>query len=221
MPWTREKALGLIREVGVVPIIRASTEEDAFQAVEAIVAGGVPIAEITMVVPNALRVMERAVEHFGDKVLLGAGSVLDTETCRSAIFAGAEFIVTPTLDVKVIEMARRYSKACVPGGLTPTEILTAWQAGADMVKVFPCGPVGGPRYLKSIRGPLPQIDLVPTGGVDLESAPKFIKAGAAAIAVGGELVNAKALREGNTEAITSAARQYVEVVRQARKAMAK
>jgi len=188
MSWSREQALGLIREVGLIPIIRASTSEDAFQAVEAIVAGGVPIAEITMVVPNALQVMERAVEHFGDKVLLGAGTVLDTETCRAAIFAGAEFIVTPSLDVKVIELARRYSKACIPGGLTPTEILAAWQAGADMVKVFPCGPVGGPRYIKSIRGPFPQIDLIPTGGVDLESVPKYIRAGAAAVAVGGELV---------------------------------
>lgn len=221
MPWSREKALGLIREVGLIPIIRASTSEDAFQAVEAIVAGGVPIAEVTMVVPNALRVMERAVEHFGDEVLLGAGTVLDTETCRAAIFAGAEFIVTPTLDVKVIEMARRYSKACIPGGLTPTEILTAWQAGADMVKVFPCGPAGGPRYMKAIRGPLPQIDLVPTGGVDLESTPKYIRAGAAAVAVGGELVSSKALREGNSASITAAARQYVEAVRSARRAMAK
>ncbi len=221
MPWSREKALGLIREVGLIPIIRASTSEDAFQAVEAIVAGGVPIAEVTMVVPNALRVMERAVEHFDDEVLLGAGTVLDTETCRAAIFAGAEFIVTPTLDVKVIEMARRYSKACIPGGLTPTEILTAWQAGADMVKVFPCGPAGGPRYMKAIRGPLPQIDLVPTGGVDLESTPKYIRAGAAAVAVGGELVSSKALREGNSASITAAARQYVEAVRSARRAMAK
>ncbi|HUZ46291.1 MAG TPA: bifunctional 4-hydroxy-2-oxoglutarate aldolase/2-dehydro-3-deoxy-phosphogluconate aldolase [Terriglobia bacterium] len=221
MSWSREKALGLIREVGLIPIIRASTSDDAFQAVEAIVAGGVPIAEVTMVVPNALRVMERAVEHFGDKVLLGAGTVLDTETCRAAIFAGAEFIVTPTLDVKVIEMARRYSKACIPGGLTPTEILTAWQAGADMVKVFPCGPAGGARYMKAIMGPLPQIDLVPTGGVDLESTPKYIRAGAAAVAVGGELVSSKALREGNSASITAAARQYVEAVRSARRTMAK
>jgi 2-dehydro-3-deoxyphosphogluconate aldolase / (4S)-4-hydroxy-2-oxoglutarate aldolase len=221
MSWSREKALGLIREIGLIPIIRVSTSEDAFQAVEAIVAGGVPIAEITMVVPNALQVMERAVEHFGEKVLLGAGTVLDTETCRAAIFAGAEFIVTPSLDVRVIELARRYSKVCIPGGLTPTEILTAWQAGADMVKVFPCGPAGGPRYIKSIRGPFPQIDLIPTGGVDLESTPKYIRAGAAAVAVGGELVSSKALREGNSASITASARQYVEAVRSARMAMKK
>lgn len=221
MSWSREKALELIREVGLIPIIRVSTSEDAFRAVEAIVAGGVPIAEITMVVPNALRVLERATEYFGDKVLLGAGTVLDSETCRSAIFAGAEFIVTPALDLKVIELARRYSKACIPGGLTPTEILAAWQAGADMVKVFPCGPVGGPMYIKAIRGPFPQIDLIPTGGVDLESTPKYIRAGAAAVAVGGELVASKALREGDSASITANARQYVEAVRSARMAMTK
>lgn len=216
MAWSREKALELVREVGLVPIIRALTSEDAFLAVEAIVAGGVPIAEVTMVVPNALRVLERAAERFGDKVLLGAGTVLDTETCRAAMLAGAEFIVTPSLDVKVIELARRYSKACVPGALTPTEILTAWQAGADIVKVFPCGPVGGPRYIKAIKGPFPQIDLIPTGGVDLESIPKYIRAGAAAVAVGGELVTSKALREGDSATITANARQYLEAVRSAR-----
>ena len=216
MAWSREKALELLREVGLVPIIRASTSEDAFLAVEAIVAGGVPIAEVTMVVPNALRVLERAAERFGDKVLLGAGTVLDPETCRAAMLAGAEFIVTPSLDVRVIELARRYSKACIPGALTPTEILTAWQAGADLVKVFPCGPVGGPRYIKAIKGPFPQIDLVPTGGVDLESIPKYIRAGASAVAVGGELVTSKALRAGDSATITANARQYLEAVRSAR-----
>jgi 2-dehydro-3-deoxyphosphogluconate aldolase / (4S)-4-hydroxy-2-oxoglutarate aldolase len=218
MAWSREKALELLREVGLVPIIRASTSEDAFLAVEAIVAGEVPIAEVTMVVPNALRVLERAADRFGDKVLLGAGTVLDTGTCRAAMLAGAEFIVTPSLDVKVIELARRYSKACIPGGLTPTEILTAWQARADLVKVFPCGPVGGLRYIKSIKGPFPQIDLIPTGGVDLELVPKYIRAGAAAVAVGGELVTSKALREGDGATITANARQYLEAVRSARAA---
>ncbi len=216
MAWSKEKALKLLREVGLVPIIRASTPDDAFLAVEAIVAGGVPIAEVTMVVPNALRVMERAVERFGDKVLLGAGTVLDTETGRAAMLAGAEFIVTPSLDLKVVELARRYSKPCVPGALTPTEIVTAWQAGADMVKVFPCGAMGGPKYIKSLKGPLPQIDFVPTGGVNLESVPEYIRAGAAAVGVGGELVTSKALREGDGATITSNARKYLEAVRSAR-----
>lgn len=216
MSWSREKALYRIRELGVVPIIRVSNSEDAFRAVEAVVAGGVSIVEVTMGVPNALRVMEKVVERFGDSVLLGAGTVLDSETCRAALLAGSEFIVTPALDLKVIETARRYSKACIPGTLTPTEIVTAWQTGADMVKVFPCAPVGGPQYIKSLRGPLPQIDYVPTGGVNLETAPEYIRAGAAAVAVGGELVSGKALREGKTEVITANARKFVEAVRSAR-----
>lgn len=216
MSWCREKVLDRLREVGVVPIVRVSNSDDAFRAVEAVVAGGVPVVEITMGVPNALRVMEQVVEQFGESVLLGAGTVLDSETCRAALLAGAEFIVTPSLDVKVIETSRRYSKACIPGALTPTEIVTAWQAGADMVKVFPCGPVGGPNYLRSLRGPLPQIDFVPTGGVDLESTPDYIRAGAAVVAVGGELVSRKALQEGKTEVITANARKFLEAVRSAR-----
>lgn len=216
MSWCREKVLTRLREVGVVPIVRVSNPDDALKAVSAVVAGGVPVVEITMGVPNALRVMERVVEQFGESVLLGAGTVLDSETCRAALLAGAEFIVTPSLDVKIIETSRRYSKACIPGALTPTEIVTAWQAGADMVKVFPCGPVGGPNYLRSLRGPLPQIDFVPTGGVDLESTPEYIRSGAAAVAVGGELVSRTALQEGKMEVIAANARKFLEAVRSAR-----
>ncbi|PYV24333.1 MAG: 2-dehydro-3-deoxyphosphogluconate aldolase [Acidobacteria bacterium] len=216
MAWSREKAIGLIREVGLVPIVRAPSPEDAFRAAEAIISGGIGVAEITMTVPNAIRVMERVAERYGDKVLLGAGTILDPESCRAALLAGAEFIVTPSLDVRVIEMARRYSKPCFPGALTPTEVLTAWQAGADMVKIFPAGPVGGPKYIKALKGPFPQIDFIPTGGVNLETTPEFIKAGAAAVAVGGELVDLKALREGKLEVITSNARRFLDAVRSAR-----
>jgi len=216
MSWTKERSLALIREVGLVPIVRAPSPEDAFRAAEAIISGGIGIAEITMTVPNAIRVMERVAERYGDKVLLGAGTILDPESCRAALLAGAEFIVTPSLDVRVIEMARRYSKPCFPGALTPTEVVTAWQAGADMVKIFPAGPVGGPKYIKALKGPFPQIDFVPTGGVNLETTPEFIKAGAAAVAVGGELVDLKALREGKLEVITSNARQFLDAVRSAR-----
>jgi len=216
MSWTRERSLALIREVGLVPIVRAPSPEDAFRAAEAIISGGIGVAEITMTVPNAIRVMERVAERYGDKVLLGAGTILDPESCRAALLAGAEFIVTPSLDVRVIEMARRYSKPCFPGALTPTEVLTAWQAGADMVKIFPAGPVGGPKYIKALKGPFPQIDFVPTGGVNLETTPEFIKAGAAAVAVGGELVDLKALREGKLEVITSNARRFLDAVRSAR-----
>src|SRR5438094_9606478 len=217
MAWSREKAIGLIREVGLVPIVRAPSPEDAFKAAEAIIAGGIGIAEITMTVPNAIRVMERVAERYGDKVLLGAGTILDPETCRSALLAGAEFIVTPSLDVCVIELARSYSKPCFPGAVTPTEVVKAWQAGADLVKIFPCRPVGGPRYIKALKGPFPQIDFVPTGGVNLETTPEFIKAGAAAVAVGGELVDLKALREGNLDVITSNARRFIEAVSSARR----
>jgi 2-dehydro-3-deoxyphosphogluconate aldolase / (4S)-4-hydroxy-2-oxoglutarate aldolase len=214
--WSKEKSLALIRETGLVPIVRAPSAEDAFNAAEAIIAGGLAIAEITMTVPNAVRVMERVADRFGDKVLLGAGTILDPESCRIALLAGAQFIVTPSLDVRVIEVARRYSKPSFPGALTPTEVVTAWQAGADMVKIFPCGPVGGPKYIKALKGPLPQIELVPTGGVNLETAPEFIRAGAAAVAVGGELVDLQALKEGKLDVITSNARQFLEVVRSAR-----
>ena len=216
MSWTKERSLALIREVGLVPIVRAPSPEDAFRAAEAIISGGIGIAEITMTVPNAIRVMERVAERYGDKVLLGAGTILDPESCRAALLAGAEFIVTPSLDVRVIEMARRYSKPCFPGALTPTEVVTAWQAGADMVKIFPAGPVGGPKYINALKGPFPQIDFIPTGGVNLETTPEFIKAGAAAVAVGGELVDLKALREGKLEVITSNARQFLDAVRSAR-----
>ena len=216
MPWSKEKALSHLRAVGLIPIVRAPSPEEALRAAEAIIAGGIDIAEITMTVPNAIRVMERVAEKFGEKVLLGAGTILDPESCRAALLAGAEFIVTPSLDVRVVEAAHRYSKACIPGALTPTEVVTAWQAGADMVKIFPAGPVGGAQYIKALRGPFPHIDFVPTGGVNLQTTPEFIKAGAAAVAVGGELVELKALREGKLEVVTANARKFVEAVRSAR-----
>ena len=216
MSCTKETAIARIREVGVIPIVRTTSTEDAFRAAEAIINGGIGIAEITMTVPNAIRVMERLAERFGDKVLLGAGTILDPESCRAAFFAGAEFIVTPSLDVRVIEMARRHSKTCMPGAMTATEAVTAWQAGADFVKIFPCGPIGGPSYIKALRGPFPNIEFVPTGGVTLESTPAYIKAGAAAVAVGGELVDMKAVQAGKLDVIAQNARQFVEAVRSAR-----
>lgn len=219
MAWSKERTLSLIREAGLVPIVRAKSGEDALRAAEAIIEGGIGIAEITMTVPGAIRVLERVADRYGDAVLLGAGTVLDPETCRAALLAGAEFIVTPSLKLTVVEMARRYSKPCVPGALTPTEIVTAWEGGADMVKVFPCGPLGGPKYIKALKGPFPQIDFVPTGGVNLETTPEFIKAGAAAVAVGGELVDAQALKEGRVEVIAANARKYLEAVRRARAEM--
>ena len=152
-----------------------------------------------------------------NKIIINSSSTIAV----TALLAGANFIVTPALNLQVIELARRYSKPCMAGSLTPTEIVTAWQAGADLVKIFPCGPVGGAKYIKALKGPFPQIEFIPTGGVNLETTPEFIKAGAAAVAVGGELVDLKALREGKSEAVSASARLYVEAVRAARAAMAK
>ena len=216
MAWSKDKALNLIREVGLIPIVRAPSPEIALQAAEAIIEGGIGIVEITMTVPRALHVLNQVAKRVGDRVLVGAGTILDPENCRAALDAGAEFIVSPSLDLRVIELTKGASKPCIPGTLTPTEILTAWQAGADLVKVFPCGPVGGPKYIKALKGPFPQIEFVPTGGVNLETAPEFIRAGAAAVAVGGELVDTNALREGRPEAIVSTARKFLEAVRLAR-----
>ncbi len=221
MSWSREKSLQLVQEIGLIPIVRAPSPEDALLAAEAIIAGDIRIAEITMTVPNAIQVMEKVADNFGDRVLLGAGTILDPETARAALLAGAQFIVTPALSLPVIELARRYSKPCMPGALTPTEIVTAWQAGADLVKIFPCGPLGGPKYIKALKGPFPQIEFIPTGGVNLETTPEFIKAGAAAVAVGNELVDIKALREGKQELISTNARRYVEAVRTARASLGK
>jgi 2-dehydro-3-deoxyphosphogluconate aldolase/(4S)-4-hydroxy-2-oxoglutarate aldolase len=218
MSWTKEKTLGKIREVGLVPIVRTPSAEDAFRAAEAILNGGIGIAEITMTVPDALGVLERVSKRFGDQVLLGAGTILDAKSCEAAIAAGAEFIVTPSLQFDVIETAKRLGKACFPGALTPTEVLAAWRAGADMVKIFPCGPVGGPSYIKALRGPFPHIEYLPTGGVTLEATPAFIRAGAAAVAVGGELVDVKALRAGKLDSIVESARQFVEAVKAGRAA---
>ncbi len=221
MSWSKETALGKIREVGLVPIVRAPSAEDAMLAAEAIVAGNIGILEVTLTVPNAIQVIEKVADKFGDKVLLGAGTILDPETARVALLAGAQFIVTPSLNLQVIKVARRYSKPCIIGALTPTEIVTTWQAGADLVKIFPCGPVGGAKYIKALKGPFPQIEFVPTGGVNLETTPEFIRAGASAVAVGSQLVDLKSLREGKLNVISANARLYVEAVRAARASLAK
>ncbi len=216
MKWNKKSALERIREVGLIPIVRAPSAEVALAAAEAIVASGVGILEITMTVPNALTVLREVARRYSERALIGAGTVLDAKTCRRAVARGAEFIVTPALELPVVRQARRLKRACIPGALTPTEILAAWRAGADMVKVFPCGPVGGPAYIKAIRGPLPDIPLVPTGGVTVESAPALIRAGAAAVAVGGELVDVKALAAGRVDVVTENARKLLEAVRAGR-----
>ncbi len=208
----------MIRDIGIVPVVRTSSAESAIKAIEAIHRGGVRAAEITMTVPGALRALEKVADQFGDKIVLGAGTVLDPETARSCMLAGAEFFVTPSLRVSVIEMAKRYSKVICPGALTPTEVITAWEAGADVVKIFPAGNVGGPKYIKALKGPFPQVEMIPTGGVNLETAGEFLKAGACAVAVGGELVDAVSIKEGRFDVIEERAKQYLAVIAKARAA---
>ena len=213
---TKKEILAFITEVGIVPVVRTSSAESAILAVEAIYNGGVRAAEITMTVPGAVRALEQVAARFGGKIVLGAGTVLDAETARICMLAGAEFLVTPALRRATIEMARRYSKVICPGALTPTEVLTAWEAGADIVKVFPCGNVGGAKYIKSLRAPFPHIEMIPTGGVNLDTAGDFLKAGACAVAVGAELVDGKSIQEGRYDLIEEKARQYLAVIAKAR-----
>lgn len=213
----RQEVINRIKDVGLVPVVRASSAEEALQVIEVIKAGGVPILEITMTVPRALSVIEEVIARFGDEVVVGAGTVLDPETARACIMAGAQFVVSPALNPETIACCRRYGIAVMPGALTPTEVVQAWTAGADFVKVFPAGALGGASYLKALKAPLPQIELIPTGGVSLKTAADFIKAGASALGVGADLVDTKALREGQGGLITERARQYVEIVREARR----
>jgi 2-dehydro-3-deoxyphosphogluconate aldolase/(4S)-4-hydroxy-2-oxoglutarate aldolase len=212
-------ALGRIARSGVVAVLRAEDGGLLVDVAEALLRGGVEAVEVTFTVPKAHRVIERMADALGNRVLLGAGTVLDPETARIALLAGAEYIVSPTVNLDVIRLCRRYDKAVLPGALTPTEVLTAWEAGADVVKIFPSD-LTGPAYLKALAGPLPQIRMMPTGGVNLETAADFLKAGAFALGIGGSLVDARSLAERNFARIETLARQYVEIVASTRAAMA-
>jgi 2-dehydro-3-deoxyphosphogluconate aldolase/(4S)-4-hydroxy-2-oxoglutarate aldolase len=211
----KEKQITMIREAGVIAIIRANTSGDLLEAAAAVKAGGLNTIEVTMTTPDALNVIAKATENFGDQVLFGAGSVLDPETARAAILAGAQFIVSPTLNIKTIEICRRYSKTIVAGCFTPTEILNAWEHGADFVKVFPAD-VGGPAYIKAVSAPLPQVALIPTGGVNLETIGPFLKAGAVAVAAGSSLVSQEILNDKNFMLLTERAKSMRQEVVKAR-----
>ena len=215
----REAILSGILEIGIVPVVRTESAEGAIRSIEAIYKGGIRAAEITMTVPGAIRALEKVADEFGDKIVLGAGTVLDPETARACMLAGAEFIVTPSLNLATVEICKRYSKVVTPGALTPTEVVTAWQAGADLVKIFPCSAVGGAKYIKALRAPFPQIEMIPTGGVTLETTPDFLKAGAAAVAVGAELIDSKHIREGRFEVFEERAKRFLEVVKTTREEM--
>jgi 2-dehydro-3-deoxyphosphogluconate aldolase/(4S)-4-hydroxy-2-oxoglutarate aldolase len=211
----KSEVLNALREIGLVPVLRAESEEQALALASAIAAGGVTVLEVTMTVPGAIRVMRRLAEERPD-ILIGAGTVLDPETARMCILEGAQFVVSPALNVKTIEMCHRYGIAVLPGALTPTEIVTAWEAGADVVKIFPASALGGAKYLKSVKAPLPQVEMIPTGGVSLATAADFLEAGAFALGVGADLVNLKAITEDKPESITENARKYLAIVRQFR-----
>ncbi len=212
----KREVLQRILDVGIIPIVRTDSADDALRAIQAIRDAGIPIVEVTMTVPGALRTLETARERFGDSLVLGAGTVLDAITARECMLAGAEFFVTPSLDIGTIEICNRYSKCVIPGALTPTEILAAWNAGATMVKVFPVGAMGGASYIKAVKAPLPQVLLVPTGGVDGENAASFFRAGASAVAVGSVLVSKSWLDRRDFGRIESAARAFLDVVAEAR-----
>jgi 2-dehydro-3-deoxyphosphogluconate aldolase/(4S)-4-hydroxy-2-oxoglutarate aldolase len=200
---------------GIVAVIRATSGDQLVEVAQALLSGGVEVMEVTFTVPGAVRVLERVSDRLGDKIVLGAGTVLDPETARAALLAGAQFIVSPNTNVDVIRMCRRYGKLAMPGALTPTEVVTAFEAGADVVKIFPCD-LGGPAYLKALHGPLPHIPLMPTGGITLENAADYLKAGACALGVGGSLVEAKTVEKGDFGRIEELAKRFVEAVKKAR-----
>ncbi|HEX4386182.1 MAG TPA: bifunctional 4-hydroxy-2-oxoglutarate aldolase/2-dehydro-3-deoxy-phosphogluconate aldolase [Myxococcales bacterium] len=211
----RNAVLSRIRELGVVPVVRAQSGDEALALIEALRLGGIDVIELTMTVPGAVEIIRELSKKKHDFVL-GAGTVLDPETARACMLAGAQFIVSPATDEATITCCRTYGVPIMSGALTPTEVVKAWKAGADMVKVFPCGAVGGASYLKALKAPLPQIELIPTGGVSLESAGEFIKAGASAVGAGADLVDVKKLRAGEPQAITERARRYLAEVAKAR-----
>jgi 2-dehydro-3-deoxyphosphogluconate aldolase/(4S)-4-hydroxy-2-oxoglutarate aldolase len=216
---TIDEVIRRIEEVGIIPVVRAASVEEATRAVEAISAGGIPVVEITMTVPNAVSVIREVAKQHGAKVLVGAGTVITAEQAESCIRAGAEFLVSPGLSAPVLSVARASEKLAIPGALTPTELMNAHDQGARLVKIFPCGNVGGPKYLKSLKAPFPKAELIPTGGVNTANAAEFIAAGAFALGVGADLVDATALREGNLQKIITAAQELVQAVVAARAAV--
>lgn len=208
-----------IEAAGLIPVLRARSAKEALAVVEAMVAGGVSVIEVTMTVPGAIDVLRALKKNYGDKLLLGSGTVTAAEECAATIDAGALFVVSPSLHLEVIAKTKEMGKVSIPGALTPTEVITAWKAGADYVKVFPCSAVGGASYLKALRAPFPQLRLIPTGGVTLATAADFLKAGAAALGVGSDLVNTAAVADGKPQVVTNAARAYLEIIAQSRTQM--
>jgi 2-dehydro-3-deoxyphosphogluconate aldolase / (4S)-4-hydroxy-2-oxoglutarate aldolase len=209
-----------IIEIGIVPVIRAASPREALLACEAVCAGGIPVVEVTMTVPGAIQVIRELARDNASNILIGAGTVLDPETARRCQDAGAQFLVSPGLNLATVEFAVRQQMVIMAGALTPTEVISAWNAGADFVKIFPCGQVGGAKYIKALKGPLPQIPMVPTGGVNVNTAAEFLEAGSIALGVGGELVHAESLKSGALHVITENARQFIAIVQRHRASVA-
>jgi len=213
---TKQEVRQRIAEIGIIPVVRAGSVSAALAAAEAVSLGGIPVVEITMTVPGAVDVIAQLAKSSARNVLVGAGTVLDADAALRCIDAGAQFLVSPGFDPSTVQVANNSSILMMAGALTPTEVINAWKAGSDLVKIFPCGTVGGAKYIKALKAPLPDIPMVPTGGVNLSTAADFIHAGAEALGIGGELVNLSALGTGDTHSITETARQFVDIVRQAR-----
>jgi 2-dehydro-3-deoxyphosphogluconate aldolase/(4S)-4-hydroxy-2-oxoglutarate aldolase len=209
---TKEEVRRRILEIGIIPVVRAHSAEHALMASFAVAAGGIPIVEVTLTVPGAVEVIAELTRTVGGDVLIGAGTVLDTDDAQACLDAGAQFIVSPGFDRDTVNLAKEAKVLTMTGALTPTEVITAWKAGSDFVKVFPCGNVGGPSYIKALKAALPRIPMIPTGGVNLITAAQFLAAGACALGIGGDLISASALERGAPEEITEAARQYVAIV---------
>jgi 2-dehydro-3-deoxyphosphogluconate aldolase/(4S)-4-hydroxy-2-oxoglutarate aldolase len=205
---TKAEALTWIKKTKIVPVIRAGSADEALAVVEALLEGGIDVLEITMTVPGAVEVVRQVAAKHGQSALVGAGTVLDAETAARCIDAGAQFIVSPAVDIGTIETCVTMEIAVCPGALTPTEVLTAWKAGADLVKIFPCDAVGGAAYIKALKAPLPQVRLLPTGGVTLANAADFLKAGAEAIGIGSNLVDLSLLRQGKRGDLVERARAF-------------
>ncbi len=218
---TKQEVAMRVAEIGIVPVVRAATAKQGMQAAEAVCKGGIPIVEMTMTVPGAIDLITQISKSMGSDVLIGAGTVTDAGTAQRCIDAGAQFLVSPGFDLETVKLANRLGKLIMAGGLTPTEVITAWKAGSDLVKIFPCGTVGGAKYIKALKAPLPHIPMIPTGGVNLNTAAEFIQAGSAALGIGGELVSAAALQSGNTSEIVESARKFVAIVRETRQQIQK
>jgi 2-dehydro-3-deoxyphosphogluconate aldolase/(4S)-4-hydroxy-2-oxoglutarate aldolase len=216
----KQKVRERIIEIGIVPVVRASSPAEACLAADAVRQGGIPIVEITMTVPGAIDVIRELVKNCGSDVLVGAGTVLNADAARRCLDAGAQFLVSPGLNLQTVAFAAREGKLIMAGALTPTEVMAAWDAGADFIKVFPCGQVGGAKYIKALKGPFPQIPFIPTGGVNLNTAAEFLEAGCVALGIGGELVQADALKANKPEIIAENARKFLSIVKHTRAQLA-